>query len=113
MANNLEYTHSKLNEDLPSLAGHYTLQKEVRLSYNNREVLYVVGQAAIEAPCCGTGNWAYAFVPGYIVNWQYKTNEVGLPVSKVEPIPISDSATREAVGRVIRQAESISRIEFW
>ena len=113
MASNLEYNHSKLNEDLPSLAGHYTLQKEVRLSYNNREVLYVVGQAVVETSCCGAKNWTYAFVPGYIVNWQYKTYEAGLLVSAVEPIPISDSVTREAVSRIIRQAESVSRIEFW
>ena len=113
MANNLEYTHSKLNEDLPSLAGHYTLHREVRLSYSNREVLYVVGQVVVEASCCGAKNWTYAFVPGYIANWQYKTNEAGLFVSEVEPIPVSDSATREGISRIIRKTESISRIEFW
>jgi hypothetical protein len=113
LANNLEYTHSELNESLPSLAGHYTLQKEVRLSYNNREVLYVVGQAVIEASCCSSGNWAYIFVPGYIVNWQYKTNEADRLVSEVEPIPASDSATRAGISQIIIKAESISRIEFW
>ena len=113
MVKNLEYTHSKLNEDLPSVAGHYALQKEVRLSYNNREVLYVVGQVVVEASCCGAKNWTYAFVPGYIVDWQYKTNEGGLFVSELEPIPISDSVTRGAISRIIRKTESISRIEFW
>jgi hypothetical protein len=113
LANNLEYTHSELNASLPSLAGHYTLQKEVRLSYNNREIVYVVGQAVIEASCCSSGNWAYAFVPGYIVNWQYKTNEADRPVSEVEPIPVSDSATREGISRIIKKTEFIFRIEFW
>jgi len=111
LTNNLEYTHLKLNEDLYCPAGYYTPQKEVRLKYNNREVLYVAGQAVIEASCCGGGSCGYAIVPGYIVNWQNKTNEAGLPVSEVEPI--SDKATRENISRIIKQAEVISQIEFW
>jgi len=106
-----KYTHLKINEDVNCIAGYYTPQKEVRLKYNNREVLYVAGQAVIEASCCGSGSCGYAIVPGYIVNWQNKTNEAGLPVSEVEPI--SDKATRENISRIIKQAEVISQIEFW
>ena len=111
MTSNLEYTHLKLNEDVICPAGYYTPQKEIRLKYNNREVLYVVGHAAMDSSCCGTGSWAYALVPGYIVNWQNRTNEAGLPVSEVEPI--SDKTTRENIRRIIKEAESISQIEFW
>jgi len=111
LTNNLEYTHLKLNEDLYCPAGHYTPQKEVRLKHNNREVLYVVGHAAMESSCCGIGSWAYVTVPGYIISWQNKTNDVVLPVSKVEPI--SDKETRDILRQIIREAESISRIEFW
>ena len=106
-----KYTHLELNKDVSSIAGYYTPQKEVRLKYNNREVLYVVGQAVIEASCCGGGSCGYAIVPGYIVNWQNKTNEAGLPVSEVEPI--SDRETRENISRIIKEAEVISQIEFW
>ena len=70
-------------------------EKEVKLKHNNREVLYVIGQAVIEASCCGGGSCGYAIVPGYILNWQNKTNEAGLPVSEVEPI--SDKATQENI----------------
>ncbi len=111
MTNKLEYTHPRLDEDLYCPAGYYTPQKETRLKYNNREVLYVVGHAVMESSCCGTGSWAYVLVPGYIVNWQNRTNEAGLPVSEVEPI--SDKGTRENMRRIIEEAESISRIEFW
>ena len=111
MANRLEYTHTKLEEDLYCPAGYYTPLKEVRLKYNHREVLYVVGHAAMESSCCGIGSWAYALVPGYIVNWQNTTNEASLPVSEVEPI--SDKAMRENIRQIIEEAESISRIEFW
>lgn len=111
MADNLEYVHQKLNEDSRSPAGYYTPEKEVRLSYNNREVLYVVGHAVMDSSCCGIGSWVYVIVPGYIVNWQSKTNEAGLPVTEVEPI--SDKETRESIKKTIMESESISQIEFW
>ena len=111
MRKKLEYTHLQINEDVNCIAGYYTPQKEVRLKYNSREVLYVVGQVVIESSCCGGGSGGYAIVPGYIVNWQNKTNEAGLPVSEVEPI--SDKATSENISRIIKQAEVISQIEFW
>jgi len=111
VANRLEYIHLKLNEDLYCPAGYYTPQKEVRLKLNNREVLYVVGHAAMESSCCGYGRWTYVIVPGYIVNWQGKINEAGLPVSEVEPI--SDKATRDNIRQIIEKAEPVSRIEFW
>ncbi len=111
LTSNLEYTHLKLNEDLYCPAGYYTPEKEVRLKHNNREVLYVVGHAVMDSSCCGIGRWAYVIVPGYIVNWQNRTNEDGLPVSKVEPI--SDKATRDNIRQLIREAEPVSRIEFW
>ncbi len=106
-----EYTHLKLNEDVITFAGYYTPQKEERLKYNNREVLYVIGQAVIESSCCGVGSWEYAIVPGYILNWQSKKNEAGLPVSEVEPI--SDEEARNNIRQVIQTNEAISQIEFW
>ena len=107
-----EYTHLELGEDyVTGIAGYYTLQKEVRLNYNSREVLYVIGQAVIESSCCGIGSWGYALVPGYILNWQSKKNEADLPVSEVEPI--SDEETRNNIRQIIQANEVISQIEFW
>ena len=109
--NKLEYTHLQTNEDVTTIAGYYTPLKEVRLPYNGKEVLYVVGQAVIEASCCGVGCWGYILVPGFIVNWRNKTNEAGLPVSEVEPI--SDKLARDNISQIIKEAESIPQIEFW
>jgi len=106
-----KYTHLKLNEDVSCIAGFYTPQKEVRLKYNSREVLYVIGQAVIESSCCGVGSWGYAIVPGYILNWQNKRNEAGLPVSEVEPI--SDEEARNNIRQIIQTNEAIPQIEFW
>jgi hypothetical protein len=106
-----KYTHLQLDQDCTCFAGYYTPQKEVRLKYNNREVLYVLGQAVIESSCCASGCWQYAIVPGYIINWQSEKNEAGLPISEVEPI--SDEATRGNISRIIKDAEVLSQVDFW
>ena len=108
---NVKYTHLELNKDINCVAGFYTPHKEVKLKYNGREVLYVIGRAVIESSCCGAGNWGYALVPGYIVNWQNETNEAGLPISEVELI--ADEATRDNIRKIIKEEENISQIEFW
>ena len=106
-----KYTHLVLNEDVKCIAGYYTPLKEVRLKHNNREALYVVGQAEIESSCCGIGSYGYVLVPGYIINWQNERNGNGLPISEVEPI--SDKASRNNIRRIIQEAEHISQVEFW
>jgi len=107
----VKYTHLELNKAVNCIAGFYMPQKEVRLEYNNREVLYVIGQAVIESSCCGVGNWGYALVPGYIVSWQSERNEAGLPVSEVEPI--SDETSKDDIRKIIKKVEDISQIDFW
>ena len=108
----IKYTHLELDKEVvASMAGYYIPQKEVRLKYDGLEVLYVVGRAVIESSCCGTGNWAYAIVPGYIANWQTLRNEDGLPVTEVEPI--RDEKARENITRIIENAEHASPIGFW
>jgi len=107
-----KYTHLELDKEVVAgMAGYYIPQKEVRLTYDGQEVLYVIGQAVIESSCCGTGNWVYAIVPGYIVNWQNAQNEDGLPVSEVEPI--QDEAAKESIKRTIENTETASPIGFW
>ena len=106
-----KYTHLELDKDVRCIAGFYTPRKEIRLKYGDREVLYVVGQAIIDSSCCGSGNWGYAIVPGYILNWQNSKNEAGLPVSEVEPI--SDEKARNNIRQIIQTNEAISQIEFW
>lgn len=112
MAKTREYAHLGLDSDCNCLVGHYTPQREVRLAYNGREVLYVVGQAVIEAACCSApGTWSYVLVPGYIVGWQKKKNERGLPVSEVEPITGKESQAK--LRKLIREKESIPQVDFW
>ena len=106
-----KYTHLELNKDIHSIAGYYTPLKEVRLEYDGRKVLSVLGQAVIESSCCAAGTLSYVLVPGFIINWQNEKNEDGLPVSEIEPI--SDKESQNNIRKIIKEAEHISQIEFW
>ena len=113
----IQYTHLELGNDVTALAGYYTPEKEVRLKYDSREVLYVIGKVVIESTCdaydgqCATGSWIYAIVPGYIASWQNMKNEAGLPVSEVEPI--SDDEVQGNIRHIIETSEDASPIGFW
>lgn len=107
----MDYVHLQLDEDVVALAGYYTPQKELRLKHNGREVLCVVGAAAVESSCCGNRSCSYAIVPGYLVNWKYGTNEAGLPVSEVEPV--TDETAKREIAATIRESECIWSVDFW
>ena len=106
-----KYTHLELNRDVPAPSGYYTPQKEVRLKYDGREVLYTISQAVIESSCCGASDFNSALVPGYVIGWRMERNKEGLPVSLVEPI--TDEPTRDAIRTIIKDTEHITRTEFW
>ena len=106
-----KYTHLELNKDVPAPSGYYTPQKEVRLDYKGREVLYTVSQVVIDASCCGIADYSYSLVPGYIVRWQAEHNGDGIPVSEVEPV--NDMPSRDEIRRLIRSREHVQQTEFW
>ncbi len=100
----MEYTHLALNKEYHSISGFYVPDRENRIKYKGRDVLYVTGQACAESSCCGSGNWCYVTVPGYVINWQYKRNEAGLPVSDIETI--KDQQDKDAIRQVIQEMEN-------
>jgi hypothetical protein len=106
-----KYTHLELNKDVPTPSGYYTPHKEVMLKYDGREVLYVLSQAVIDASCCGASDFTSALVPGFVVKWQMEKNREGVPVSEIESI--TDEKIRDAIRKIIRDTEHITRTEFW
>ncbi|HEY40483.1 MAG TPA: hypothetical protein G4O18_01335 [Dehalococcoidia bacterium] len=113
-ATTLEYTHLPLGKDVPAFAGYYMPEKEVRIPFHGREILYIIGQVVVETACqemtCTPGSSYYAMVPGYILKWQYRKNEEGLPVSEMEAI--TDFKTRKEIEHLIQERESVTRVEF-
>jgi hypothetical protein len=108
---NTEYIHDKLGQPIDSIAGHYTSTKELRLVYNGREILCILGSAAIESSHYRFGNCAYALVPGYIVKWKFKENDSIMPVSEIEPI--RDEETKNGISAAINKIEPVTIINFW
>ena len=107
----VRYTHLELEQDINTPSGYYTPQKEVRLTYDGREVLYTVSRAVIESSCCGASDFMSAQVPGYIVRWRGKMNRNGLPVSEVEPI--TDVQVKDDIRKIIKETEHLNQVEFW
>ncbi len=110
------YTHTPLNEDVEAFAGYYTPEKEARLEFQGREILYIIGHVVIECTCgpghtCTSANYWYATIPGYIVNWQFEKNMKGYPVTEIEPI--KDPGLQNLIRKAINKNESVMRIDFW
>jgi hypothetical protein len=105
-----DYIHPVLNEENRAISGHYVLNRENRLSYNDRQVLYFTCCAVVDASCCGTAGCAYALVPGYIKQWKYKLNADKLPVTQLEPI--RDQEDRQALQLLIKQKEGVQQVNF-
>jgi hypothetical protein len=106
-----QYTHLELKKDVPTPSGYYTPQKEVKINYNGREVLYTVSQAVIESSCCGISDFSSALIPGYIKEWQARKDKDGFMVTDVEPVV--DEVARDAIRKIIKDTEHIYQTEFW
>jgi len=105
-----DYIHHELNQEISAIGGRYALVKEMRLPFQGREVLYMVGYGAFDTTCCGTGGCAYALVPGFIIEWKHATNEDGLAVSRVEPM--REEAIQKEVRRLIKERETVQQVRF-
>ena len=105
-----EYIHHELNREVTAIGGHYVLTKEVRLPFEGREILYIVGYAVVDNSCCGVGGMAYALVPGFILDWKSKTSNEGLAASLVEPI--GDQATQREIRQLIERREVVHQVTF-
>jgi hypothetical protein len=114
-AQTAKYAHLQSGKDVEAFAGHYTPEKEVRLTYGGRELFYVIGHVVVETTCgtgsCSTMDDWYSTVPGYILKWQTEKNKAGLPVTEVELI--SDMTVQKAIRDIIMKKETVARVDFW
>jgi hypothetical protein len=95
-----EHVHVLPNTEIVFTSGSYTLQKEGRLPYENRELLYIEGVTTAGSVCCGAVECRIIHVLGFIVSWRCKVDRVsGNPVSEIDPV--TDPATREDIRRLV------------
>ena len=81
------------------------------LPYNEREVIYILGQACIEASCCGAANWSYIQVPGFFVRKHIRGGGSTLPVSEIETI--QDEEDRNTIRQSLTKKHPGAQIEIW
>ena len=106
-----EYTHQALGTEVHSISGYYVPLHETRWQYKGKEVLYVTGAFMIDNSCCVRGGCMYAIVPGYVLNWEFKKSDGGMPISEVEPI--ADQQIKQEIATFLRDKECAGSIEFW
>ncbi len=103
------YSHDR--QAAQCIAGHFELDRELRLSHDGREVLVLLGTALVDTACCGTTGMRYAVVPGYVLHWHSGGDEEGRATSEVEIV--RDSAEQRAIGRAIRAHHTVNQVVFW
>jgi hypothetical protein len=106
----VEFVHPELMAPITAIGGSYTFIRSERLNVGEDEVLYLVGVAVLDSTCCGYGGCAYAFVPGLIQQWHYRTEADGLLVSKIRPV--IDSSMQERIKKQIMKKECVQQVNF-
>ena len=95
-----EYAHVACGTEIMIAAVMFKVTAEGCLAYGDRKLLYVEGRTTAGSACCGAIECRLIHVPGFVVSWHDKTDDVsGSPLSKVEPI--TDPATLEDVKKLL------------
>ena len=105
-----DFTHPDLGQEVTAIGGHYVFGKEIRMSYDSREILYFVGYAVLDSTCCGVGGVAYVLVAGFIRRWKFKKNQNDCYISQIEPI--GDQAVQKELRNAIQKREMVFQVTF-
>mmetsp|Transcript_8216 Transcript_8216/g.4360 ORF Transcript_8216/g.4360 Transcript_8216/m.4360 type:complete len:114 (-) Transcript_8216:1157-1498(-) len=104
------YIHRELNQEITAIGGHYMFTNEIRLPFQGRDVLYLIGCALFDNTCCGAGGCSYALVWGFIENWKIRKNKEGFPVSMVKPV--RDPILQQQIRKLIKDKERVQQVRF-
>ena len=106
----VEFTHPELGQEVRTFSGYYTPLEEHVLPYNDREVIYILGHACVEASCCGYTRWNYIQVVGFLVRKHISGGEGASPVSEIEII--QDEKDRDTIRESLGKKYPNLRIEI-
>ena len=106
-----ELVHTELGKEVHAPAGYYIPFEETILNYRDRKVISILGSICIDAACCGSGNWNYIQVAGFLLQERVRQNTAGQPISVIETI--SDENDRQAIGKLLLEKYPSARIEIW
>jgi len=105
-------TYTPVDLDVESVApsGYCEPVAEEWLAYEGRRLLYVLGNACVDASCCGVGTWGYVRVEGFVVD-DAAAGENGL-ARGVDLDTVERERDRVAIGRMLEEKHPGARIEF-
>ncbi len=105
-----DYSH-ELNTEVRSISGFYELDEEGVIEIDGRQILYAMGNAAVDSACCGSYGCRFAVVPGFVVKWMCEKNSSGIPLSEVEPL--RDQRVRTVVEEELKRGKGVVQVVFW
>lgn len=105
-----DYLHQDPGAEVRFIAGHYTIIEEQRIACRGRDLLCVIGVAAVGSACCGTQGCRFVNVPGAVVDWKGRVSENGTPVSIVAPI--EDKTEQDEIRTLLEHRFPYSQILF-
>lgn len=106
----IQYTRPRFGEEQRSIAGGYTAQEQILLIYKDRLVLCVSGNVFLDTSCCGSSNWSYIQVVGYLLS------ELDTPGKEIPAVLEVDTIEREedkiGLRRLLLERYPGAKIEF-
>jgi hypothetical protein len=106
----VDYVHQPLDHEITAIGGHYILTEEVRVPFDDREVLYLKGYAVMDTSCCGLKGCAFVHVKGFVVDWKVGANPQGLEMTRVEAI--TDEGMRKRIRKLLQSKEVFHQVQF-
>ena len=104
------YTTPVMRDEKRSISGGYTALEQTLLQYKDRQVLFVQGTACIDGSCCGSSNWNYIQVAGYLL--KPLDLEGKDPAEVLEIDTIENQSDQKAIRQILTEKYPNSRIEF-
>jgi hypothetical protein len=80
------YFHKELGTEIRSISGYLSYLEENRLSFQGRDVLYLVDIGIFDSSCCGPGGCQFIEITGYITSWKRERDRRGNFISQIDPI---------------------------
>jgi hypothetical protein len=106
----ITYITPIIGEEQRSIAGSYTVQEYIVFPFKDCEVLYILGNVCLDTSCCGSGNWNYIQVIGYVLN--VLKNETENHSSVFEIDTVENRNDQIAIRQTLTEKYPNARIEF-
>jgi hypothetical protein len=104
------YFCDSIGEEKRSIAGGYTVQERIVLPFKDHQVLCILGNVCLDTSCCGSGNWNYIQVIGYLSGTTKLENIQSAGPLEIDTIEERDD--RIALRQILAEKYPSAKIEF-